>query len=148
ELTPTGSQLAAIAGFKPEQAATVLEVLVNGELEDRRPDERINLGESTRKFVIVDSDRSYKLTLDRTRFDWPCRVISGGQLRKLGQVPGESEVYQDLPGSAERIIGEHDLVDLDAPNVEVFKTRKRTWKLNVQGVLLSLHESSIVVRTA
>jgi len=148
DATPTGAQLAAIAGFKPEQAATVLEVLANGELEDRRPDERVNLRESTRKFVIVESDRSYKLTLDGTRFDWPCRVVSGGQLRKLGQVPGGSEVYQDLPGSAERIIDEHDLVDLGAPQVEVFKTRKRTWRLNVQGVLLTLHESSIVVRTA
>lgn len=148
EGAPTGAQLAAVAGFKPEQAATVLEMLSNGELEDRRPDERVSLRDSTRKFVIVESDRSYKLTLDGTRVDWPCRVISGGQLRKLGQVSAEREVYQDLPGSAERIIGEHDLVDLGAANVEVFKTRKHTWKLNVQGVLLTLDEPSIVVRTA
>jgi hypothetical protein len=148
EASPTAAQLAAVAGFKPEQAATVLEVLANGELEDRRPDERVHLRESTRKFVIVESDRSYKLTLDGTRFDWPCRVISGGQLRKLGQVAAERELYQDLPGSAERVVGEHDLVDLGAPHVEVFKTRKRIWKLNVQGVLLTLNESSIVVRTA
>ena len=148
DASPTGAQLAAVAGFKPEQAATVLEVLENGELEDRRADERINLRESTRKFVIVESDGSYKLTLDGTRFDWPCRVISGGQLRKLGQVAAEREIYQDLPGSAERIVGEHDLVDLDAPQGEAFKTRKRTWKLNVQGVLLTLHEPTIVVRVA
>lgn len=148
ETTPTGAQLAAVAGFKPEQSATVLEVLSNGELEDRRPDERVNLRESTRKFVIVESDRSYKFTLDGARLDWPCRVISGGQLRKLGQVAKEREVYQDLPGPAERIIDEHDLVDLGAPHVEVFKTRKRIWKLNVQGVVLTLDESSIVVRTA
>jgi hypothetical protein len=148
DASPTGAQLAAVAGFKAEQAATVLEVLANGELEDRRPDERVNLRESTRKFVIVESDRSYKLTLDGTRFDWPCRVISGGQLRKLGQVSAEREIYQDLPGRADRIIVEHELVDLGAPNVEVFKTRKRTWKLNVQGVLLTLDESSIAVRTA
>ena len=148
EGSPTGAQLAAVAGFKPEQAATVLEMLANGELEDRRPDERLDLWESTRKFVIVESDRSYKLTLDGTRVDWPCRVISGGQLRKLGQVSAAREIYQDLPGNAERIIGDNDLADLGAQKVEVFKTRKRTWKLNVQGVLLTLDESSIVVRAA
>jgi hypothetical protein len=148
EASPTGAQLAAVAGFKPDQAATVLEMLASGELEDRRLDERVDLRESTRKFVIVESDRSYKLTLDGTRVDWPCRVISGGQLRKLGQVGAGHEIYQDLPGNAERIIGDNDLADLGAQKVEVFKTRKRTWKLNVQGVLLTLDESSIVVRAA
>lgn len=148
EASPTGAELAAVAGFNPEQVATVLEVLANGELEDRRPDERVHLRESTRKFVIVESDRSYKLTLDGTRIDWPCRIISGGQLRKLGQLSTEREVYQDLPGNAERILGEHDLMDLDTPHVEAFKSRKPAWKLNVQGVLLTLNESSIVVRTA
>jgi hypothetical protein len=148
EAAPTGAQLAAVAGFKPEQAATVLEVLANGELEDRRGDERVELRESTRKFVIVESDRSYKLTLDGIRIDWPSRVISGGQLRKLGQVSTGCEIYQDLVGGAECIIGEHDLADLGGAGVEVFKTRKRTWKLNVQGVLLTLDESSIVVRAA
>ncbi len=146
DTSPTGAQLATIAGFKPDQTATVLEILENGELEDRRLDERVNLRESTRKFVIVESDRTYKLTLDGTRVDWPCQVISGGQLRKLGQLSVEREIYQDLPGSAERVIGEHDLVDLGAAKVEVFKTRRRTWKLNVQGVLLTLQEPSIVVR--
>lgn len=148
EDSPTGAQLAAVAGFRPGQAVTVLELLTSGELEDRRPDERIDLCESTRRFLIVESDRSYKITLDGIRIDWPCRVISGGQLRKLGQVSEGREVFQDLPGDAERIIGDHDLADLGAPNVEAFKTRKRTWKLNVQGVLLTLEESRVVVRTA
>jgi hypothetical protein len=148
EAFPTGAQLAAVAGFKPEQMVTVLEMLANGELEDRRPDERVNLKESTSKFVIVESDRSYKLTLDGTRFDWPCRVISGGQLRKVGQVPDGREVYLALPDATERTIGERDLVDLGGPKVEPFKTRRKTWRLNVQGVLLTLHQPTIVVRDA
>ena len=139
---------AAIAGFRPEQMVTVLEVLANGELEDRRPDERVKLNESTRKFVIVESDRSYKLTLDGTRFDWPCRVISGGQLRKIGRVPDGSEVYLELSDTGDRTIGEHELADLGGPRVEAFKTRAKAWKLNVQGVLLTQHEPTIVVRDA
>jgi hypothetical protein len=146
--TPTGSQLAAAAGFKPNQEATVMEVLANGELEDIRPDEVVGLRDSTRKFVIVQSDRIYKLAIDGTQYEWPSRVISGGQLRKLGQVPDGKEVFQELPDAVERVIQEHDLVDLDAPGVEKFKARVRQWKLNVQGVILVIHHPTIIVREA
>ena len=146
--TPTGTQLAAAVGFGPERQWTVLELLVGGEMEDIRPDEVVNLRESTGRFVIVESDRSYRLTLDGVRSDWPCRVISGGQLRRLGTVPTESEVYLSLPGPVERVIQDHDLVDLDEPGVEAFLTRRRRWRLNVQGVMLVVHEPTIVVRDA
>ena len=43
DLTPTGQQLSAAAGFKPAQQATVLQMLPNGELEDIRPDEVVDL---------------------------------------------------------------------------------------------------------
>ncbi|MFV0385988.1 multiubiquitin domain-containing protein [Paracoccus sp. (in: a-proteobacteria)] len=43
DLTPTGAQLAAAAGFKPKQHAVVLQVLANGELEDVRPSETVDL---------------------------------------------------------------------------------------------------------
>lgn len=148
DASPTGAQLAAMAGFKPEQQATVLEVLANGELEDLRPDEQTNLRKSTGRFVIVESDRSYKLTIEAVRFEWPCRVVSGGQLHKLGRVSPEHEIYLDLPGNVDRVVQEHDLIDLDSPQVESFKTRKRSWKLNVQGVVLIVHEPTIVVHQA
>jgi len=96
----------------------------------------------------VLSDRIYKLVMDGMQYEWPSRVISGGQLRKLGQVGAELEIFQELPDGVERVIGDHDLVDLDAPGVEKFKTHMRQWKLNVQGVILVLHQPTIVVREA
>lgn len=145
---PTGEQLAAAAGFKPKQQVTVLHVLSNGELEDIRPDEVVDLGQSTCKFIIGESDRNYRLTFDKTRFDWPLRIISGVQLRKLGQVSREKQIYLELPDGVERVIHDHDLVDLDAAGVEEFKTRKQTWKLNVQGVVLTIHHPTIEVKQA
>jgi len=146
--TPTGRQLATAAGFRPEQQPTVMEVLENGELEDVRPDEVVGLGDSTCKFVIVESDRNYKLTINDTPVVWPARMITGGQIRKLGQVPLELEIYLDLPGDVERVIYEHDLINLDTPGVERIKTRPRRWKLNVQGVILKLHQATIKVHQA
>lgn len=40
--TPTGAQVADSAGFSDSQAATVLHMLPNGELEDIRPTEVVN----------------------------------------------------------------------------------------------------------
>lgn len=145
---PSGTQLARAAGFEPNRAATVLAILENGELEDIRPEEVVRLDRTTGKFVIVESDRSYKLSINGVRIDWPSRVISGGQVRKLGKVPAEHEVYLELPGPVERVVHEHDLVDLEESGVEEFKTRKRQWKLNVQGVMLVVHEPTIVVHQA
>ena len=90
--SPTGAQLAAAAGFEPVRQATVLHFLTNGELEDIRPDETVDLRHGERRFIIVESDRVYRFTLDDERFDWPCRVVSGAVLRKLGRVSDDKEI--------------------------------------------------------
>lgn len=148
DLTPTGTQLAIAAGFKAADGVSVLQVLAGGDLEDIRPNETVDLRQGDGRFVIVESDRAYRLTIDEQRFDWPCRVVSGGLLRKLGQVPADKAIFferQDLP---DRIVDDHDLVDLDAAGVESFVSRKLAWKLNVQGVVLELFAPTIIVRQA
>ena len=149
ESAPTGAQLAAAAGFMPPAGhVSVMHMLLHGELENIRLDEHVDLEGSTRKFVVVQEEPGFEFTIDSVRFDWPFRLISGGQLRKLAQVPAEREIYLALPDGVERVIERHELVDLSAPHCAAFKTREHTWKLNVQGVLLVLHEPTIVVRQA
>jgi hypothetical protein len=146
--TPSGAQLAAAAGFRPADEVTVLNVLVNGELEDVRPTETVDLRHATARFIIVETDRSYRLTIDGERYDWVSRIVSGAVLRKLGTVPADEEIYLERADQPDRLIGGHDLVDLNGKGVESFKTRKPVWKLNVQGVILELHEPTIVVKDA
>lgn len=146
--TPTGAQLAQAAGFTPDQEATVLAVLLDGELEDVRPTEIVDLATTSRRFVIVLSDRLYKLAINGAVYEWPARIISGGQVRKLGHVPEDEVLYQTLPDGVERLLGSHDLIDLDHPGIEQFMTRARHWKLNVQGVLLTVPHPTITVRQA
>ena len=148
DLTPNGAHLAVAAGFKPAQGVIVLKVLANGELEDIRPSEVVDVRHQEGRFIIVESDRTYRLTLDGERFDWPCRVISGRGLRKLGNVPDDKAIYFEREDKAERQIGDHDLVDLDGPGIEAFHSRKVRWKLNVQGVVLDVLTPTIVVRDA
>lgn len=148
DLTPTGARLAAAAGFKPAQQVSVLQLLSNGDLEDVRPDETVDLRHADGRFVIVESDRSYRLTIDGQRFDWPCRVVSGGLLRKLGRVPADKGIFFEQGETADLAIGPEDLVDLDAAGVESFVTRIKYWKLNVQGVILDVDTPTIGVRDA
>jgi hypothetical protein len=142
-----GADLANAAGISPE-SATVLHLLANGELEDIRPSELVDLSASTRKFVVVASDRIYHAELDGHRIEWPARVISGGQLRRLGSVPEDHEIYLDLGNGTERLVEPQALVDLGGTGTEKFQSRKKHWKLNVQGVVLTLHEPTVVVRQA
>lgn len=146
--TPTGTQLAAAAGFKPKQNVVVLQVLANGELEDVRPNESVDLGCTDGRFVIVKTDRDYFLTLDGQRYPWPCRVVSGAVLRKLGSVPIDHAIYEEKAEEPDRLIEDQDLVDLDGRGVEAFVSRKPIWKLNVQGVVLDVQVPTILVSEA
>ena len=148
DLTPTGSQLAIAAGFKSVDGISVLQVLETGDLEDVRPNETVDLRKVAGRFVIVESDRAYRFTIDGQRFDWPCRIVSGGLLSKLGQVPANKTLYLELHDQPDRQLETHDLVDLNATGVESFVSKKLMWKLNVQGVVLELIAPTILVREA
>ncbi|MCP3371616.1 multiubiquitin domain-containing protein [Bradyrhizobium cajani] len=147
DAAPTGAQITHAAGFTAAQQATVLHFLPDGELEEIRPNQNVDLGKG-RQFVVVETDRLYILTINGERFEWPSRLISGAVLRKLGKVAPEDELLLDCVDQPDRLIGPRDLVDLGKGGIEAFISRKPTWKLNVQGVLLTLHQPTIVVRQA
>lgn len=146
--TPTGAQLAAAAGYKPAQGIVVLRVMQNGDLEDIRPDEIAPLSGTADKFIIVESDREYMFGIDGQRINWPCQIISGAVLRKLGGISPELGIYFELANQPDRLIGDHDTVNLNERGIESFVSRKMTWRINVQGVDLDVATPTITVRQA
>ena len=148
DLTPTGAQLAAAAGFKPKQNAAVLQVLPNGEMEDVRESETVDLRHAEGRFVIVETDRDYYLRIDGQRYPWPCRIVSGAVLRKLGGVPAGHALYLERIDEPDRQIGDHDFIDLDGRGVESIVSRKPSWMLNVQGVEIESATPIILVSDA
>lgn len=146
--SPTGQQISAAAGYLPAQEATVLLFLESGELEDIRPDEVVDLTARGFRFLVVESDRLYRLTIDGRRFDWPAPVISGGQVRKLGDISSAKTVFFERTDEADLQLQDHDLIDLRETGIEAFYSRAATWLLNVQGVRLELPTPTIVVRDA
>jgi hypothetical protein len=147
DATPTGAQISHAAGFAPAQGAVVLHFLPDGDLEDISPNQSVDLN-AGRRFIVVETDRLFFLTINGERFEWPSRMISGAVVRKLGKVPPEDELLLTRVDEPDRVIGPRDLADLGKGDIEAFVSRKPSWKLNVQGVVLTLHQPTIVVRQA
>lgn len=148
DLTPTGTQLAKAAGFKPPDRAIVLQMLPDGALEAIRPDEVVDLRHDDGRFIIVESDRLYLFSVNRERFDWPARITTGAVVRKLGKVPRDEALYLERIDQPDRQIGDQDLVDLDREGIESFISRKQHWKLNVHGVVIEAATSTITAEAA
>lgn len=148
DATLTGAQLASAAGHKDLASIIVLQILSDGSLEDIGLQETVQLDERTNRFIIVKSDRTYRFVLNGQRLEWPCPVITGAQIRILGQIEENHSLFLQLNKKADREIEPHNLVNLDAPGVEELYSVKRVWKLNVQGVIIDSEDSTITAKDA
>ena len=145
--TPTGAQVAEAAGFSAGEPATVLQFLDSAELEDVRPTENVDLTLGKR-FIVVLSDRSCRITMNGRRFDWPASSIIGHVLRALGRIPEEKLIYQERQDEPDREVSDSDCVELSASGVEQFCSRDAEWFLDVQGHRIKSDGPTIVVRLA
>lgn len=148
DATPTGEQLALAAGYRSAEAVTVLKVLANGDLQDIRPLETVDLSCGTQRFIMGESDRTYRLTIDGRRLDWPFRQVSGAALRILGRVPAEHELYFERREQADHLLALEDLVDLNGSDIESFVSRKPVWLLNINGIEYEFPVPDVPVRDA
>ncbi|UXJ50305.1 multiubiquitin domain-containing protein [Pseudomonas citronellolis] len=146
--TPTGAQIAAAAGFKPDQMPVILQVQETGSLEDIRPDEVVNLCEGVNRFIVVESDRTYRFAVDGAIREWPCRHITGHVIRRLGEVTENMKLLLEREDEADLEITDQQLVDLDEPGIERFVSRKAAWKLKVQGKIYEFDTPCVVIRDA
>lgn len=146
--SPTGSQIAKAAGFNADQHPYIYQWRPDGDLEDIRPTEEADLDNGTR-FLVAESDRTHRITVDDEQFDWPAQIISGAVLRKLGKVPAGKVIFFERTDEPDRLVGDGDLVNLDAEGVEEFKSGKPpTWKLKVQDVQVEFDTPSVTVTEA
>ncbi|HBO4309893.1 TPA: multiubiquitin domain-containing protein [Pseudomonas aeruginosa] len=146
--TPTGNQIAFAAGFKPDRLATVIQVLPSGVFEDISPEEVVNLSSSSRRFLVVETDRLYYFAVDGLRYEWPCKVINGATVRKIANVDQELRLLQQREDEPDRELADGDTVNLAEEGIERFLSRKAKWKLKVQGVPFEFDKYAVTVREA
>ena len=120
----TGQQILQAANLVPEVEYLLFQLLVDGQLEEVRLDESVELTHPGReKFMSFRSDRSFRFTLDGRRFEWGLPMITGLQLKRLAGVePTSYGVWLAQSVGDDRLIGNTEQVDLTAEGVERFFT--------------------------
>lgn len=145
--TPTGMQIAEAAGLAPTPLVTVLQWLNHG-LEDIRPTETVNIHDGIDRFIVAESEGAWRMVVDGVRYDWPAPRISVSSIRTLAAIPSNKGVFLIDSNQGEIFLPNSTDLDLTRPGVENLITRLLTWKLNVQGVLLTIDSPTIEVRRA
>ena len=131
----TGRQLLETAGFKPAVEHLLFQVLENGAIEERRLDEAVDLGEAgTERFIAFRSDRSFRVEVDRRRFEWGAAELTGLIAKQMvGADPACNGVWLERRDEPDILIGDSDVVNLVADGVERLYT-KPLFVLWIEGV--------------
>ncbi|KQP32827.1 multiubiquitin domain-containing protein [Methylobacterium sp. Leaf100] len=133
---PTGSQILEAAGLEPSDAYVVIGLLPDRAMEDLRPTETFDLrGRGVEKVLVFETDRLFRFELNRRLLVWGERYVSGRILKLLAGVdPDGFDVFQDVPGGQDILIGDETVLDLDKPGVEHLVTvarKPKTYRIKV-----------------
>jgi len=124
----TGMQLLDEAAKRPVDEYLIFQLLSNGQLEEIRLDETVDLRQpGIERFITWHSDLSFRLVIDGRRFEWGVPIITGLKLKQLAGVDSTSYgVWLEVRGAEDRPIADNESVDLHAQGVERFFTSKKT----------------------
>lgn len=146
--TPTPEQILDIFDLRPARDYVLL-------IKDRHGVSELALGNAidisdrrAERFFAFKTDRTYKAELNGDRFTWGAPSISTKLLRLIGRVPEGHQLILARKDKPDLVLGDDAEVNLAAEDVEVITSRESSWKLKVQGVLLTLTTSTISVRDA
>lgn len=130
---PSGRQIIAAAGHRDPTGFIVLQWLLDGSLEELRLEELTDIvARGVEKFIVVESDRSFRLEVEGLRLEWPCAPISGATVKALaGRSDYDLVVVLERIGQPNRELDDDDIVDLSDQGVEIFKLRPRPPEIEI-----------------
>lgn len=147
--SPTGRQILGYCDVAPREDYVVLQWLPEGDIEELRSDETVNLDRQTAaKFIVVKADRLFRLFLNDRSLSWPDRSIAESALRILGKIPVAELLYirrENAPDHPIAVGGSLSLADVGVENVY---SRLAQWELSVQGVSVKFDTPEVLVRDA
>ena len=130
----TGAELKQLAGI-PLDTELFLSISrpYNDELIENEA--RVNLARPETEYFFVK--KKLHFTINGVHYTWYKQFIRGIQIRELGNIPREDELYLDLPdGWKDDFIEDDEIVDLARPGVEHFISRAK-----IQGVEIIVYQS-------
>lgn len=121
----TGRQLITASGNEPVDEFVILQVLPTGDLEELRLNESTDLRRpGSERFIVVKSDRTFRLVIGDERQEWPAPLINGRTLKRIGQKEVQDySVFLERQDEADQEIDDDQFIDLAAAGVEHFYFR-------------------------
>lgn len=118
-----GGELKQLAGISLETELFLsISKPYNDELIEN--DTRVNLARPETEYFFVK--KKLHFTINGVRHTWYKQFIRGIQIRELGNISREDELYLDLPdGWKDDFIEDDEIVDLARPGVEHFISRNK-----------------------
>jgi hypothetical protein len=147
--TPTGSQVLAAAGLRPDVEFALLLWPPVG------PTREIALEEVTPaphdgpllEFLAVRSDHVAYFLLDDERYAW-AGPLTEEAIRRFGRVPANKEIWLERRAVPDLLLEPGQAIDLDPVGVERLYSKAKTWRLDVQGEPTEWDHPDVVVREA
>ncbi len=130
----TGQQLIAQTDKRPTDEYLLFQRLENGQLEEVRLDETVDLRKKgVEKFITQKSDRILIFVIDGERYEWGLNVITGRKIKEfVGKNSSSYDVWQEIRGGgSDRVIADNEQVDLNNEGVERFYLRAKSLTVTV-----------------
>ncbi|MEE4212300.1 MAG: multiubiquitin domain-containing protein [Parvularcula sp.] len=104
--------------------------------------------EGPERFFAFRTAQLWNLLANGVRFPWGAETIAVQLIRLVARIPETQQLVLERRDEPDFALNEEDVVDLTEPGLERIIARAPVWKLNVQGVILTLATPTIVVETA
>jgi len=71
-----------------------------------------------------DNSKKPELFIDNERYDWNGDTITGAQLRELGSLPEDVQIFRKVPGHPDQEVKNETIIDLtEHPGPDRFSTQ-------------------------
>jgi len=100
------------------------------------------------RFFAFKTDRIWNWSIDGQRYPWGARRIPEGLVRLIGRIPETKTLFLERTDVPDEEIAPDTSIDLGGRELEKLHSKPRSWKLNVQGVIITLTAPSVVVKDA
>lgn len=146
---PTGRQILAAAGKTPVEQYLLLMLDSQGVLEEINLEQKVDIyQQGVEQFIAFESDRLFYAALNGVRFPWGQASIREDILRKVANIAENHAIWLERRNESDLLIGNGESVNLGASGLEKLYTKPKTWKLNVQGVVVDSEQPTIVASDA
>lgn len=120
---PLGRQILKKAGVDDIDSHSLFVITPDGDFEDVRADEEVDLrSRAAYRFITFSTDPLYRVKLNDARIVWGRSSIPEAVLRTLAGINDDEAVFLEVRGGKDKLIEPGDTADLAADGVEKFIT--------------------------